>query len=193
MQDKYSFLRSLIWVSFLTALTMWVSLAVSVVFIDFVHGNPHRTQSNAIATVFVVAPFVALFGLVCALLVFGPPQLFQAVLSNVTSRFFGRWTSAIIVIAALPVIAVITWYSFDYLLPLPDPGDGEPYQHGMTTTRYLYSLGAQLPVTLFNVAYVNTAGQRRLRVSLIMLALAAVAVGGIVMGYREAVNQYRFL
>ena len=190
MQDKYSFLRSLIWVAFLTALTVWVSFAVSVVFIDFVHGNPHRTQSNAIASMLVVAPFVALFGLVCALLVFGPPQIFQAVLSNIISRLFDRKTSAIIVVAALPAIAVVTWYSFDYLVPIPDPpaypDDWEPYQHGMTTTRYLYSLGAQLPVTLFNVAYVNTAGQRRLRVSLIMLALAAVAVGGIVMGYRMA-------
>lgn len=197
MRDKYSFLRSFIWVACLTALLMWASMAVTVIFVDFLHGNPHRTQSNAIATVLEVGPLFALMVLVMAMLAFGPPQLFQAVLSKITSRVFDRRTSAIILIAALPITAVITWYSFDYLVPLADPSpypdDWEPYQHGMTTTRYLYSLGAQLPVTLFNVAYVNTASHRRLRVRLIVFALAAVAVAGVVMGHRDAVNQYKFL
>lgn len=192
MQDKYSFLRSFIWVMCLTALIMWASMAVSVIFIDFLHGAPRWTHSNAIAMVLEVGPLFAFLVLVHALLAFGPPQLFQAGLSNITTRFFDRKTSAVIVIAALPITAVITWYSFDYLV-WPDSGDGDSYQHGMTTTRYLYSLGAQLPVTLFNVAYVNTASHRRLRVRLIVFALAAVAIAGVVMGHRDAVNQYKFL
>jgi hypothetical protein len=44
-----SYARSLLWVALLAAVAIGVAVIVELVFVDFVHGNPHRTQANATA------------------------------------------------------------------------------------------------------------------------------------------------
>lgn len=145
--------------------------------------------------------FGPLFGLIAAVdtvIVFTLPLSFQALASGVLARCFGA-RAQFAVLLALPIITLITWYSFDYLIPSFTPlatnsgPDWQPYQHGLTEARYLAALACQTPATLFSVAYMNAAGSPRRRRVVVRLAFAAAILAGGCLGYRDAAGQYQFL
>jgi hypothetical protein len=190
--------RSLAWLTVLVAVGVGVSNIVSLVLIDFVHGNPHRTQENAVEMMFMFTPLFGLIAAIATVIVFTLPQCFQTLVSSALVRRFGGRAQAAILLA-LPMTAIFTWYSYDYLMPSYTPlaitagPDWQPFQHGLTMVRYLVALGCQTPATVFSVAYISAAGSRLPRKAVLLLALAAAVLAGGLGGYREAVGQYQFL
>jgi len=190
--------RSMAWLTVLVAVKCGVSNIVSLVLIDFVHGNSDRTQENAIEMIIIFTPLLGLIAAVGTVIVFALPQCFQAVVSGALVRRFGDRAQAAVLMAQ-PMTAIITWYSYDYLTPTNvtlaiNVGPGwQPYQHGLTAARYLTALACQTAATLFSVAYVGTTGNRLPRKAVVLLALAAAVLAGGFGGYRQADAQYQFL
>jgi hypothetical protein len=60
------------------------------VFVDFVHGNPHRTQENAIEMMLLFAPIAGFIAIFVTSLVFAVPQGLQATLTDVLLRRLNR-------------------------------------------------------------------------------------------------------
>jgi hypothetical protein len=48
-----------LWIAFFVVLSLSISEVFSLVLIDFVHGNPGRTQSNAVSPMFLFIPVIA--------------------------------------------------------------------------------------------------------------------------------------
>jgi hypothetical protein len=190
--------HSLAWLAVLAAVICGVSNVASLVLIDFVHGNPHRTQKNAVEMMIFFTPLLGLIAAVGTSVVFVLPQCFKAAVSGALVRRFGSHAQAGILLA-LPMTAVITWYSYDNLTPsdvilgINAGPDWQPYQHGLTAARYLGTLAYQTPATLFSVAYVRTTGLRLPRMALMLLAFAAAVVAAGFWRYRQAEGQYQFL
>jgi hypothetical protein len=190
--------RSLAWLTVAATVIGGVSNVMSMVLIDFVHGNPHRTQENALEMIITFTPLLGLIAAAGTVIVFALPQCFQAVVSSMLVRRFGSHAQAAVLLV-LPMTAVITWYSYDYLTPsdfnlgINDGPDWQPYQHGLTVARYLAALACQTPATLFSVAYVGTTGSGFPRKTVVLLALAAAILAGGFVGYRHAEGQYQFL
>jgi hypothetical protein len=193
-----SYAQSLLWVALTIAVMLGVSTVVELVIVDFIHGNPHRPQSNALA---MMAEFPPLFGVIAAiatLLVFGLPQVFQAWLVRLLERTFGG-RARIAVLLALPLTAVLTWYCYDYLTPTDSNlginvgPDWTPFQHGISMVRYLGSMGFQAPVTLFGLLYFDAGSKGRARWPVVIAALAIASVVGAIWGYENAQQQIQLL
>jgi hypothetical protein len=193
-----SYARSLLWVALLAAVAIGVAVIVELVFVDFVHGNPHRTQANATVMI-LFAPIVGVIAFSVTFLVFALPQCLQATLTDVLLRRLNR-RGLLGVLLALPVTAALAWYCFDYFTPkdyfnlgINEGPDWTPYQHGLTLQRYLIMFAIQTPITLFSVLYCDATICNRSKKWIIIGAfLFAVVVGGIY-GLWRAQVQYQFL
>lgn len=188
--------RALLWVAACAMIAAETTMIVSFWLIDFVHGNPGRTQLESLETILIFTPIFAIVAVVGVFLVFGASQLLQAMALGAFVRRF-RVRLEIAALLTLPVAALLTWYSYDYLTPHFEPDvpadDWQPYHHGITAWRYLAALGAQSLVSLFTVLYVSTSARPRLRRRLIVTALLAGVVVGGIMGRSMAVAQYQYL
>jgi hypothetical protein len=193
-----AYAQSLLWVALFMAIAGGVANIVQLLFVDFIHGNPHRTQDNALFMMAAFAPVVGVAALVGSFLVFALPQFFQAMLIGVLGRPLGP-RARFVVLPALPLTAILTWTCYYYLIPAdfnvdinPDP-DGTPYQHGLTLARYLKTLAIQAPITLFSFWHFDAGFRGRSRKPAVLAALAFALVVGGIMGYVMAVEQYQFL
>jgi hypothetical protein len=186
------------WLAVLAAVAAVTSTVVELFLFDFVHGNPHRSQQNALEMMAFDSPLLAFIAFFCILLCFGPSQLFQAVVVGCLSRrshtrFFVGMTSL------LPFAAAITWYSYDYLTPsdfnlaINEGLDWQPYQHGITVTRYLGAIAAQLLVSVFSAIHMSTAGYPFYRGVLVVTSLTLAVVAGAIWGYRLAAADIQLL
>jgi hypothetical protein len=193
-----SYVQSLLWIALFFAVAIGAMNVVQLVILDFIHGNPHRSQSNAL---FMMTVFTPLFGVIVAigaLLVFALPQIFQALLVGILKRAFGD-RARFAVLLALPLTAVLTWYCFDYLTPadfnlgINEGPDWTPYRHGISMARYLTSLGFQAPVTLFGFLYFDAGLKGRARKPVIIAALAIAFVLGAISGFEAAQRQIQLL
>lgn len=193
-----AYAQSLVWLAILAAVTAGVSNIVELVFIDFIHGNPHRTQGNAITMMVTFTPLLGMVALIGVLLVLTLPQCFQATVSGALVRRFGSRAQAGVLLA-LPITAAMAWYCYDYLTPsdvglaINEGPDWEPYQHGLTLARYTEALAFQVPATLFSVAYAAADAARPSRRIVVLLALAVAIIAGGIMGHHAAEGQYQFL
>jgi len=171
---------------------------VELILVDFVHGNPHRSQSNAIAMMLFLNPIIGAIIAIWTLVVFGPSQAFQAVAMPMLVRVcrIGPECGALLL---LPAAAAVTWYCFDYLTPrdIGFPGSSdpewEPWRHGITAGRYLGAFGAQSAVTVFTMLYIRTSSDARWRGRLILLLMLAAIAAGVIERWRMAFDQYKFL
>jgi hypothetical protein len=194
----FTYAKSLAWLAILAAVIVGIQNIVGLVLIDFIHGNPHRTQGNAIFMMIVYTPLLRLGALAGVLLVFTLPQYFQATISSALGGRLGSRAQAGVWVA-LPVTAALTWYCYDYLIPsnvglaINEWPDWKPYQHGLTLARYGAALAFQVPATLFSVAYATAGAARPSRKTVILLALTAAIIAGTIMGHRAAEVQYQFL
>jgi hypothetical protein len=183
-----SYLQSLLWVALIIAVMLGASINVELVFFDFIHGNPHRTQSDAFAIMETFPPLFAVIAAIGTLLVFGPSQVFQARLVGILERkLVGRARFAVLL--ALPVTAVLTWYCYDYLTWTITDG----YKHGISLVRYLRSMGYQAPVTLFGLLYFDAGSKGRARWPIVIAALAIATIVGVIWGYETAQQQIQLL
>ena len=141
-------------------------------------------------------PIFGIIAIIRSIIVFALPQFCQAFLIRFLTQTFGD-RARFYVLLALPLTAILTWYCYDFstldftFAPNGD-SDWTPYQHGLTTRRYLMSLAIQAPVTLFSFLYFNAGSRRRKRTVLLAALALAVVIGGI-WGHMSAEDQIRFL
>jgi hypothetical protein len=191
-----AYTKSFLWIAVLIAGATGLSRVVELIFIDFVHGNPHRPKSNALEMMALHPPIFGLVAIVGAFLVLAPSQCFQALVSDASVRRRGRRGQSAVPLA-LPLTAVLTWYCYDYLTPsnvISTTGDDwTPYRHGLTFPRYLSILAVQLPATLFSLAYCEATVRHASRTWIVATGFVlAIVVAGVV-GYGKALDQYKFL
>jgi hypothetical protein len=193
-----SYSQSLLWIALLMAVVVCVAIIVELVFVDFIHGNPHRTKANALLRMLYTPPILAIVAIVGSFLVFTLPQCFQAIVADVLVRRFGR-RSQFGILLALPLTAALAWYCYDYLTPtdfnlaINLPEDWTPYQHGLTLSRYLTMLKVQTPITMFSLLYCDAAIRQASQKSVILAALVLAVVVGVIWGHLLANGQYQFL
>jgi len=193
-----SYAESFLWVALLTAVAVGVTIIVDSVFVDFVHGNPHRTQANAMVGMLLFPPIFGFLAVIGTFLVFALPQCFQALLTDVMVRHLHR-RGLLGVLLALPLTAVLAWYCYDYLTPtdvnlgINVGPDWTPYRHGLTLQRYLMMLALQTPITLFNILYLDATSCDRSKKPIIIGALLFTVVLGVLYGHWMAEGQYKFL
>lgn len=190
--------QSLLWIAILMAVICDVSIIVELVFVDFIHGNPHRTKVNAMLMMGLFPLAFAVIAMIGTFLVFTLPQLFQATVADVlVSRFASG--AQLGVLLALPLTAILAWYSYDYLTPtdfnlgINVGADWMPYQHGLTMPRYLAMLTIQDPISLFSVLHWHATIHRSSKKTMIGAALVLAVLVGVILGYRMAKDQYQFL
>ena len=193
-----SYVKSLLLIALAASIFLGISIIVETFFLDFVHGNPHRTQGNAIFMMFVYPPLFAVVAAIGVGLVFGFSQLFQIVLVNASIKRYGL-IGRIVGLLALPVTTIITWYSYEYLTPadfdlgINTHSDWRPYQRGLTGSRYLLTLAFQAAVTIFSVLYFEATLRKGFKKPLIAVVLFFAAVFGCVQGHTMATEQYKFV
>jgi hypothetical protein len=193
-----SYVRSLLWIALLMAIAVGVALIVELVFVDFVHGNPHRTKANAIFMMMFFPVILGIVTIVGSFLVFTLPQCFQAVVTDVLVWRFGR-LAQLGVLLALPLTTIVAWYCYDYLTPtdlklgINAGADWVPYQHGLTLRRYLATLIIQTPISLFSLWYCDATIRNASKKWVVRAALALAGVAGVMWGYGMARTQYQFL
>ncbi len=194
---RIPYAQSLLWIAFFAAFILCVSLDTHLVFFDLIHRNPHRTLSDVIAMMTMQSALIGVLAAIGALLVFTVPQVFQAALVDVAHRAFGN-RSRFSVLAALPITAILTWYWWDYLTPsdlglgITAPPDWTPYQHGISTSRYLGALAFQAPATLLSFLYLDAKVRGR-SVRPVLYGAIAIAFGiSIYWGHVMTQDQIRF-
>ena len=192
-----SFGQSLLWLTVLISTSTAVTNLVELLFVDFVHGNPHRSQNNAIAMMLIFTPIMAIIAGIGVLIVFTLPLYIQTVIMQQLSTRFGD-QAYIGILLSLPMTAIITWYCFDYLTPSDlslgfDDPNWSPYQHGLTTRRYLGALAVQVPATLFCILYFGAGPWPIARKYVVLSAFILAITAGTVWGYLLARQQYQFL
>lgn len=185
-----------LWVLGLLAALISVSTISHLLFFDFIHGNPNRTHQNAFFMMLIFPPIFSIIGIVVAVAVFALPQALQALLVKILVDRFGK-PARFGILPALPAIAVVTWYCFDYFtlhdfnLGINEGADWEPYRHGLTVWRYIGALMAQAPVTLFSFLYVEVAARKLPARRVVLPAFAIIISAGILMGYSDSEQQIR--
>lgn len=193
-----SYARSLLWVALAMAVAVGLSMIVEVIFVDFVHGNPHRPQSNAIVMMLYMPPLLGVIAAICTFLVFSLPQYFQAFVTSILMRKFYR-RSIFGVLLSLPLTVALAWYCYEYFTPtdfnlgINAGPDWEPYKHGITLQRYLIMFVFQTPITLFGALYYDASICNRSRKPIIICLLLFTVVLGVTYGHWMAEGQYQFL
>ena len=130
--------RSFAWLMLMTGIFLATLAVIQDILVHFFLGNPAKVQQQAsmLAILLTLDFLIATLGL---FLVAGASQSVVAAIASLLARRYGRRTQALALLA-VPAVAVLTWYCFDYLTPSNMaliPGlDYVPYEHGLTPPRY---------------------------------------------------------
>ncbi|MBN3722588.1 hypothetical protein [Burkholderia sp. Ac-20379] len=195
---NFVFFRSLLWIILFAALVASTSNIFSLILIDFVHGNPNRSQNNAISMMMVDSPIFSLIAALGIVIVFSAAQFAQSKAMHFLHPRIGRWAYVCIGLL-VPLLSVVTWYCYDYLTPSDvilgiDAGpDWVPYRHGLTLHRYLATLKYQSAVTAFNLLYFEVLTFHRSKKILVSILILVAIIVGMTMGHQKAVEQYHFI
>jgi hypothetical protein len=191
-----SYALSLLWIVLFISVTVAALLIGGLVVSDLIHTNPHRTMGNVVIMMVMETPLICVIAIIGCFLVFTVPQFFQAAMIVALNPIFGS-RARFVVLLALPLTAVLTWYCYDYLTPsdlnsgINVRPDWAPYEHGISSSRYLRTLVIQAPITLFSFLYFEAEFHRRSRKPVLVAGLTlAVMIGGI-WGYGMAQDQIR--
>jgi len=101
-----SFAKTLVYFALFVSLSCGAMTISELIFVDFVHGNPHRTQQNAIDMMVTFTPIIMAIAVVGSVIVFALPQAFQAILAGFLVRHFGNRAHLGLMIA-LPLTSLI--------------------------------------------------------------------------------------
>jgi hypothetical protein len=193
-----SYAQSIQWVALFMAVFFGVAIIVMLIFVDFIHENAHRTKADAMLMMVLYPPLIGAIAIIGSFLVFALPQCFQAMVTNILVRRFGR-RAQFGVLLAFPLTAVLAWYCYDYLTPtdvnlgINVGPDWTPYQHGLTIQRYLAILAVQAAISLFSLWYCDATLRRASKKPVILTALVLVLALGAIFGHVMATTQYQFL
>lgn len=192
------FCESLFWIAVLVAVALSISIVVSLILIDFVHGNPNRPKGNA-GVMMIFSPLIMFIAAPIGIfVVFSASQTVQGLMMRLLHPRFGRH-AYVFVGLMVPFISILTWYCYDYLTPtdfnlgVNEGADWVPYQHGINLKRYMTIFFAQGFVTIFTLIYFEAAAYYRSRKAVVLGALFLAVVIGAFFGHREAINQYQFI
>ncbi len=94
----------MLWAALWAAVVAETSIIVSLWVIDFVHGNPNRTQANALEMMLMSIPFFAIVAVIGIVLVFGVSQFLQAVALGAFVRRF-QMRLGVVALLTLPAAA----------------------------------------------------------------------------------------
>jgi hypothetical protein len=151
-------MQSLVWATIFIVINRAVQFNVEIVFLDFIFGNPHRPQSNALSMMANFTPSFAVIDMIWCFLVLTVSQFFQAEIVGAFEPAYGD-ESRLLALAVLPVTTVITWHCYDHTiisdLCFAGSCPTEGYKHGLSLSRYLVTLAIQTPITLFSFLYFN--------------------------------------
>ncbi len=184
-----SYLKSLVWIATFVAIAAFFQMCADVLCVDFLHVNPHRTQSNAGLIPLLFTPFVFVIVLLVLALSFGVTQLVQALLTKCMIQKFRR-SGLYAPIIGIPLWALLSWYCYDYLtlhdfnLGINEGPEWIPYHHGLTFDRYLIMLLIQSGITLFSFCQLileiknRPTARKNLLLALAMFASIAGALDG---------------
>ena len=195
---KARYALCLLWLSLIFAIISIFSNITELVFVDFVHGNPHRPKSNAVEMMWWFSIIFGIVSIIGCFLVFSLPQMIQAVLHS-AARQFPRPFYYIFILISIPLLSVLTWYCWEYLTPtdfnlgINEGPDWKPYQHGITIQRYLSALAFQTPVSLYSIIYCEPDLIKMSRKTVLAAGLVLAVPIGIWCGHRLAMEQYGFL
>lgn len=188
---RSSYAIALLWITAFIALAVSLNLITELVFIDFVHGNPNRSQSNALTMMVLYPPVLSIGFSIGVWLVFGLSQLLQANVAYLLVPKFGR-LAFLFVALMLPISSIISWYCFDYLTPsnfnlaINEGGEWTPYKHGISLHRFLAMTIIQATVTTFTLAYSSIRHRRIFRKRLLLALFIVTILVGIAFGYHRA-------
>jgi hypothetical protein len=189
-----AYTQSLFCIALLTAFIVCLSLNFHLVFFDLIHGNPNRTLGNVLIMMTAEAALIGFIAVIGALLVFSVPQIFQAALVNLCNQIWGN-DGRFAALVALPFTAILTWYCYDYLTPsninlgINAGPEWTPYQHGISTSRYLGALSFQAPATLFSFAFLEARFRGRSVKPVLFTVLAIAVTFSIAWGYAMTRDQ----
>ncbi|WP_322051519.1 hypothetical protein [Paraburkholderia bannensis] len=196
--SSHLFCKSLFLIAALVATTLSISIVVSLILIDFIHGNPNRTKENA-ATMMALSPLITfIFAPIGIFVVFSAPQIIQGLTMRALHPRLGRY-AYVVVGLLVPFISILAWYCYDYLTPtnfnldINEGADWVPYQHGINLKRYLTILSAQGFITTFTLIYFEAAVYRQSRRTVVLGFLFLAIVVGVFLGHRDAISQYQFI
>jgi hypothetical protein len=177
---KTSYALSLWWIALSLVAAVTSAIFTNIIFSDFVHGNPNRTTADSILTVVTMSPIMGLLGIIGCFLVFSLPQAAQAAV-HMLARRLSRPFAQLFVLSSIPLLAAMTWYCWEYLTPSDfaggDDPDWKPYQHGITTQRYLAALAYQVPISIFSIVCFepDLLGTTRKTIRLVVIGCAVLA------------------
>ena len=198
LTSKCSFGESLFWIAILVATSLSICVMVSVIMVDFVHGNPNRSKSNAGLMIFLFSVIIFIVAPIAIFIVFSLSQMIQGLVMRALYPTLGRY-AYILVGLTVPLISIVTWYCYDYLTPtdfnlgINEGADWQPYQHGMSSSRYLAAFIGQASVTIFTLVYFESTRRGRSRKTVILVGLLLATVIGVFLGVRQAISQYQFI
>ena len=187
-----------LWLSLFFAIITILSNITELVFVDFVHGNPHRPKSNAVEMMWLFSIIFGIISTIGCFLVFSLPQMVQAVL-HAKAKQFSRPFSYLSILLTIPLLSVLTWYCWEYLTPtdfnlgINEGPDWKPYQHGITIQRYLAALAYQTPISVYSIIYCEPDLIKVSRRAVLTAGLVTAVPIGIWYGHRLAIEQYGFL
>jgi hypothetical protein len=195
-----SFMKSLFILALLCALTSFVAGTTVIISVDFIHGNPHRSQQNAIAIMFIENPIISCILALPVMIIFFASQFLQATFIVPLSKLFVS-RSLFAVVILIPLAAIVSWYSYDYLIPhdfllsLDEDTGWQPYQHGITAFRYASMLIIQLIVSGFSLLgfYLLNSNRAKASRKIMLFLMVFCMLCGIMQGHLMAVDQYKFL
>ncbi len=122
----------------------------------------------------------------CMFLIFAPPLCLQAAMVRGLEPRLGC-RAYIAVLLALPIIALTTWFCFDYLTPsditLAISSGGYSYKHGLSILRCNEILGAQCAVSLLVTLHAAMVIGDLPRLPMLRWLSAIATAGGLVIGY----------
>jgi hypothetical protein len=154
----------------------------------FFHRSPLRqntpTWESVIELLTVLAPLTGIVAFVGTFLVLTIAQWFQAEIVAACQYKFGH-RAQFAALLGLPMTALLTWYCYDYLTPSNVSFGGnlfEPYEHGLSVSRYIKTLLIQAPITLFGFLYFDADLRGHSSKPVLLAALVASLVAGALWG-----------
>jgi hypothetical protein len=142
----------MLWLALIVTVYGVTTMAADVVVVDLLNVNPNRTLLHAISLPVIFSPIVFVTSLIVLLVAFSASLLIQGILMVILVRKL-NWSAFYYVMLTVPLLAVLSWHCYDYLLPsdlnlgINEGEDWVSYQHGMSGNRYLKSTLAQFGVS----------------------------------------------
>jgi hypothetical protein len=166
-----------------------IALNTHLVLFDFIHGNPHRTLDNVIATMIVMTPIMGALVTLVATVCFLTPVAAQTFVAWLLLPRCGRsaylWTILSVPLTALLIGPIFYW--------LTDRFTDQPPVSLFTTEDYPKFLAGQILVAAVTLAYCDAATRQASKKRVILVALLGALALGMAQGYRMTEEQIDLL